>query len=183
MPFKVAEIVALFCALTALVFTAKVTELLPAATVTDAGTVATVTLLDTLTTKPPVGATPFKETVPTDELPPRTELGESVTEERVGGVIVRVADFVCPPSVAVIVDVVCVVTALVVTVKVAVRDPEGTVTDASTAEVELLDASETTVPDEPAGPVSVTVPIEVLPPLTVVGLKETEDKLAGVIDN
>ena len=56
-------------------------------------------------------------------------------------------------------------------------------TDASGEEVELLDASETTVPDEPAGPVSVTVPIEALPPLTEAGLKETEDKLAGVIDN
>ena len=120
MPLKVAEIVASFCALTALVFTANVAELWPAATVTDAGTVATVTLLDTLTTKPPVGASPLKETVPTDELPPRTELGEKVTDDTVGGVMVRVTDFVCPPSVAVIVEVVCFATALVMTVNVAV---------------------------------------------------------------
>lgn len=47
---------------------------------------------------------------------------------------------------------------------VAELAPEGTVTEAGTVALELLDASATVIPLEPAAPFNVTVPVEVLPP-------------------
>ena len=68
-----------------------------------------------------------------------------------------------------------VVTELVVTVKVALLAPEAMVTLAGTvaAAVLLLDRETTT--DEGAAAVSVTVPCDVLPPTTLVGLSVRED--------
>jgi hypothetical protein len=58
----------------------------------------------------------------------------------------------------------------VVTVNVADDAPAPTVTDVGTlAEVLLLD-SETETPPVPAGPVSVTVPLDETPPARVDGL-------------
>ena len=39
------------------------------------------------------------------------------------------------------------------------------------------------VPPAPAGPVSVTVPVDGVPPWTEVGLSESDDNAAGVIVN
>jgi hypothetical protein len=59
----------------------------------------------------------------------------------------------------------------VVTVKVALVAPAATVTLAGTvAAAVLLPESVTTAPPEGAAPVSVTVPCEELPPVTLVGL-------------
>jgi len=63
----------------------------PAATVTDAGTVALVELELKVTAMPPVGAAPLSVTVPVELVPPRTDVGETVTELSVGGLTVRVA--------------------------------------------------------------------------------------------
>ena len=66
-------------------------------------------------------------------------------------------------------------TALVVTVKVAVVALPATVTLAGTCAAEgLLLDNVTTAPPVGAGPVKVTVPIEVAPPGTDVGLSLTE---------
>ena len=75
-------------------------------------------------------------------------------------------------------------TAKVVTVKVVVVLPVATVTEAGTvaAAVLLLD-SVTAVPPVGANPVSVTVPWDVAPPLTVVGLKLKELKVGGATVN
>ena len=55
--------------------------------------------------------------------------------------------------------------------KVAEVAPAATVTLAGTcAAVALLLESATTAPPEGAGPVNLTVPVEELPPVTVVGL-------------
>ena len=64
-----------------------------------------------------------------------------------------------------------------VTVKVALVDPAATATFALTcaAAVLLLD-SVTVAPPEGAGPFSVTVPVELFPPITLVGLTATEDR-------
>jgi hypothetical protein len=74
-----------------------------------------------------------------------------------------------------------VVTAAVVTVKVAVVAPAGTVTLAGTVatEVRLLE-SVTTIPPAGAGPVSVTVPIDGLPPRTLSGLRDKDDSVGAL---
>src|SRR5713226_3535573 len=72
-------------------------------------------------------------------------------------------------------------TALVLTVKVAVVAPARTVTLAGTVAtpVLLLDR-ETTAPPLGAGPLSVTVPVEELPPVTLAGLRLSEESV-GVL--
>ncbi|HZD32492.1 MAG TPA: hypothetical protein VE779_12625 [Candidatus Angelobacter sp.] len=74
------------------------------------------------------------------------------------------------------------VTALVVTVNVAVVLPADTVTLPGTvaAEVKLLE-SVTTAPPEGAGPDSVTVPVEGAGPVTVVGFRVSEFSVGAVI--
>jgi hypothetical protein len=68
------------------------------------------------------------------------------------------------------------VTVFVVTVKVAVVAPPATVTFAGTvaADVMLLERV-TTIPPAGAGPVRVTIPVDGLPPCTLVGLRARDD--------
>ena len=95
------------------------------------------------------------------------------------GFTVRPAVRVVPPNEAVIVATVEVVTADVVTVNVRLVAPAGTVTLAGTvADAELSD-SVTTAPPDGAAAVSVTVPVDELPPTTVVGLTDTADSVAA----
>jgi hypothetical protein len=71
-------------------------------------------------------------------------------------------------------------TALVATVNVAVVDPAETLTLAGTcaAAVLLLD-SDTLAPPVGAAPLSVTVPVDELPPVTLVGFRVTEDNVTA----
>ena len=72
-------------------------------------------------------------------------------------------------------------TAAVVTVNVAVVAFGAIVTLAGTlAAAVLLLPSVTTAPPAGAGPFSVTVPVDELPPRTDVGLKDTELSVAAV---
>ena len=67
-------------------------------------------------------------------------------------------------------------TAWVVTVNVAELDPAATITDPGTiADVLVLD-SETTVPEGPAAPLRLTVPVAVKPPPTDEGLTTTDER-------
>ncbi len=69
-------------------------------------------------------------------------------------------------------------TALVLTVKVAVAAPLGTVTlDGTVAAPVLLLDRETRAPLLGAGPLSVTVPIEELPPVRLDGLRPSETRV------
>jgi hypothetical protein len=69
-----------------------------------------------------------------------------------------------------------VVTALVLTVNVALLAPAATVTVAGTVAVDvLLLERETTEPPVGAGPLSVTVPVEGDPPVTLVGFSVSEE--------
>jgi hypothetical protein len=70
------------------------------------------------------------------------------------------------------------VTVLVVTVNVADDEPAGTVTLGGTVATALLLESATTV-DEVAARLSVTRPCEVLPPVTVLGVSESDAILSG----
>jgi hypothetical protein len=68
----------------AMVVTWKAALVAPAATVTFGGTVAAEVLpLDNTTTVPPLGAGPFRVTLPVEEFPPLTLVGLSVSEDGV----------------------------------------------------------------------------------------------------
>jgi len=161
---------------TALAVTGNVAVVLVEGTVTEAGTVAAaVLLLDSVTTAPPVA---LSVTVPVDVPTPSTMIGvrdsdANVTTGGGGGVTVSCAVLTGPPPIAVIVTVVVdVVTELVATVNVAVVPPAGTVTLTGTvaAAVLLLD-SVTTAPRDGAAALSVTVPVDALPPVTLAGCR------------
>src|SRR5437899_3777381 len=72
-------------------------------------------------------------------------------------------------------------TALVLTGKVALVVPSGTVTLAGTVAAALLLARETTAPSRGAGALSVSVPVEERPPVTLVGPRLSEERMAGVL--
>ena len=97
-PLDVAETVDEVEKSTMLVLTVKVALVDPDGMVALAGTVAAdVLLLDSDTAAPPAGAGPLRVTVPTEELPPVTVDGFSVSETSTGGI--TVSDAVCgaPP--------------------------------------------------------------------------------------
>src|SRR5262249_1269708 len=72
------------------------------------------------------------------------------------------------------------VTAVVVTVNVALVAPAATVTLAGTVPAPLFELdSVTTVPPAGAAALKVTVPVDVLPPVTVVGLSVSDERAAA----
>ena len=72
----------------------------------------------------------------------------------------------------------------VLTVKVALVLPAGMVTLAGTLAAALLLESTTCAPPAGAGPVSVTVPVEVCtPPTTLLGFSVSEDTVGGVTES
>ena len=127
----------------------------------------------------PVG--PLRVTIPVEDVPPVTEVGDTVSVASVGGVMVSVAVCFTEPTVAVTTADVVVETAEVETVNVAVFCPDGTTTFAGTIAAELLELKVTVVPLEGASPVRVTVPVEVVPPETEVGERDRFAKSGGVI--
>jgi hypothetical protein len=149
----------------------NVAPLVPEGIVTSEGTVATEGLpLLSDTEIPTPGAIPFSFTVPVELPPPTTEPGLSDSEINDGAVTVRVADFIEPLLLAVIVIGVDEETGAVVTLNVSFVAPAGTVMLVGTPATDgLLDVSETVIPPEYAGPVSVIVPATVLPPTAEFG--------------
>jgi len=98
-------------------------------------------------------------------------------------VIVRVAVCDTPFDVAVMVELVSVATDFVDTVNVAVVAPAATETVVGTLAVVPLAASATDKPPVGAALARVTVPVDVLPPVTEVGLRATEATVGAVIVN
>jgi hypothetical protein len=160
----------------------KVAVVAPAATVTEVGTVAAVVEeLFRVTTLPPEPAAPFSVTVPVTVtlLPPTTVVDESVTLERLAGCIVREAVVDAVPRVAVIVALELEDTATVVIVKVAVLEPEATVTVDGIVALVLLELKLTAVPPVGAAVLRVTVPVKDVPPTTDAELRVTELTVIG----
>jgi hypothetical protein len=74
-------------------------------------------------------------------------------------------------------------TGLVEIANVAVVAPASTLTLAGTCAAALLLESVTTAPPEGAAPLSVTVPVEPVPPITLAGFTDTDESvtvIAGV---
>ena len=71
--------------------------------------------------------------------------------------------------------------AAVVIVKVAEVEPAAIMTDAGGTAFVLEDDSVTVVPPVGAGPEIVTVPTELAPPITVVGLSESDTRVGAVM--
>ena len=80
----------------------------------------------------------------------------------------------------IVADVAC-VTDVVVTVKVALVAPAGTVTFAGSVAAAESSESATTRPPAGAGAVSVTVPVEAPPPITLAGLTDTAESVGPVV--
>src|SRR5260370_23160280 len=130
-PLYEPEIVTVVDRITGFVVTVNVALVVPAGMVTVGGTLAADgLLLESATCAPPAGAGAFNVTVPVEgpSGPPTTLVGFRVSEDKTGGITVSVALCVPPPKDAEMVTAVDVATAVVVTVKVAVVAPDGTVT-------------------------------------------------------
>ena len=181
-PTKTAEMVAEVEAVTEVVVTVKLALVAPAGTVTLVA-VAAVELLESDMNAPPAGAALVRVNVPCDVAPPVTLVGFSVSELRLAGggtgftVSVAVRD--APPNEPVIIAEVDALTVLVVTVKLALVLPASIVTLAGTVTAVELSESDMTAPPVGAAAVKVAVPVEELPPTTLVGFTETADKLAA----
>jgi hypothetical protein len=165
---------------TGVVVTVKFAVVAPDGTVTFTGTCAALLLSDSAMTMPVAGAGPFSRTVPVDELPPTTDVGAKLTPVREGGLTVKAAVFV-PLYVADIVTKVLLATAVVVTVNAAVVAPAPTAMLAGTFAEPLLEDSATAAPPAGAGPFRVTVPVELLPPTKLIGLRLKELAEGGLI--
>lgn len=96
------------------------------------------------------------------------------------GFTVNVALRVVPPNEPETLTAVELVTVLVVTAKLALVAPAGTVTLAGTPLTLELSESETTAPPLGAARLKVTVPVEELPPATLGGLSDNADSVSAV---
>jgi hypothetical protein len=144
--------------------TGKFAALCPAGTMTEAGTPAAAgLLLESWTTRPPVGAGALSVTCPV-EVPPRpwTVVGDRVTVDGTGGAITSWAVLVTPPAIAVMVRLTRFGTGLVATKKLFVVAPSGTVTDVGTAATAAGAELERVTMTPPFGvaPLSITCPVE-----------------------
>jgi len=120
------------------------------------------------TTAPPDAACDASVTISLPLVPPVSVWGEKLTDERYGGLIVNVVDTPAPASEAVIVDAVLDTTGVVVMVNVVDEAPAGTTPGpTTTAALALLVTA--TVVAAAATPVSVTVPVDEVPPAAALG--------------
>ena len=181
-PDKLAEIVEVVVVNCAAVAMLKVALVAPAAMVTLVGVVAP-TVAVKLTDTPPSGAGRARVTVPVDELPPSTVVGDTVKPARSGVRIVSVALELVPFNVAVIVTGRVLVTAVVPTVNVPVVAPARIVTVAGTVALLEPDLRLTESPPVGAGLLRVNVPIDDEPPVTVVGERLRPVTVTGLIVN
>jgi hypothetical protein len=178
-PFAEAEIVAVKLDLTFELVARKLAVVIPSGTSTLGGTVTSGSLLLKITVVPPADAAPSILTVPLDVFPATTVFGLNTTDIGFGSLTVKLAVFALVPSLAVIIAVVLAVTITVFTVKVAVVEPSGTVTEAGTDATLLLLVSSTIVPAG-AEASRVILPIDEFPPATFDGLRDNAVKIGGL---
>ena len=118
--------------------TVTVVPLEPAGTVAEPGTVSSGPLLLRVTPKPPVGAAFVRPTVQVVDAAGSMLDGQESEDNCAGALTVREAVREIPLDVAVNTAVTSVVTVAAVAVKVALDDPEESVTDVGTVTLALL---------------------------------------------
>lgn len=145
----------------------------PLAIVTVAGGKATAALLVlSRMTAPPLGAGPFSESVPVDEVPPRTELGFRDSVLRLAAITVSDPLWLLAPYVADTLTDVSAETGMLVTGNVAVDELAAMVMLGGIVIAEpLLLVSVIRAPPGGAGAFRVIVPVDALPPSSDDGLK------------
>src|SRR5271155_5430766 len=137
-----------------------------------AGTMATpVLLLIKVTVNPAGGAGPFRSSVPTEFAPPLTGLGLNVSEAMMAGFTVSMPLVLLAPSEAVTVTTACAATPTVVAVNICVALPAGTRTLGGTVTEGSPLLKTTVIPPVGAADAIVTVPVELVPPVTAEGVK------------
>ena len=182
-PARLAVSVAVVAVATAEVVTLKVAVVAPAATFTVAGTPALVELEVRATAIPPLGAGLPRVMLPVAGDPPISDVGATLSAVTVGATTVKVVLAVTPCKDPEIVAVVVLETPTVLTINVAEVAPAGTVTFAGTVALVELELRTTMVPLVGAGPLSVTVPVDVPPPVTSAGDNLRELSAAAVMFN
>jgi hypothetical protein len=182
-PFADALSVAVTFDDTETVLAAATAFIAPSGTVIVAGTV-TATLLDVnATANPPAGAGPARVTVTSADVPPITDPGETVSESTTLRRTVTCVVLDVSFADAVTFTALSATTALVVTSKDADVAFLGTITETGTpADVES-DVNDTVKPPSGAGPVNVTVPVAVPPPIRLDGETATAETPLRVIVN
>lgn len=179
--FAVAVRLAEVTAVTLEVETVTLRVEVPEGTTTLAGTVAAPLPLVIDTWNPSAGAGPVSVMIAVAGLPPTTLDWASFSEERAGGLTVRVA-VLLRPYVAVRVTATWAATGEVVAVKVPLVVPPGTVTVEGTVTAGSLAESATVTPPGGAAAESVTVPVEDAPPITLPGDSASEEADSTVTD-
>lgn len=157
-------------------------DVAPVATVTVLGTEAAVWLLDNEMFNPPEGAAEPIVTVPVAVLPPRRLMGDTDRPVNTGAFTVKLALRKLLPTVPLIFATVWLPTGRVETLNVATVEPPGTDTIVGTVTEDWLLASETDSPPTGATDEIVTVPVELEPPVTDVGLNVRPANVGAVIE-
>ena len=153
---------------------------MPEATVTVPGTDATELPVVRVTVAPEGPAGPVRVTAAVDGEPPNTVVGLRVSALMVAGLMTSVVRPVPPFPEAEMVTKTCEFTGYVVTVKVALVWPLGTVTLPGVDAEELRLMTDMFIPPFGAGPVRVTVPVAEVPPTTGLGLTPTLENWGGL---
>ncbi len=175
-------IVAVVSLVTGVVETVNVAEDVCGAMATEAGTLASLELLDKLTIAPALPESPFRVTVPVDGESPATIGGFKVTDKSEAALMVSVC-WNCPFILAVIAAYSVEATPPVATKNVALVCPLGTVTDDGIDAMGFEVVNMTVVPCGLAGPSKVRTPVDVWPPMIVVGLSVKDTNAVGEMVN
>ena len=138
-------------------------------------------MLDRDTTKPPDGAALEIVTVPAEDAPPTTDVGENDIPTRFGAVTARVAVCVVDPRVPLMIAFTVAATGVVETLKLPEVCPAAMVAEEGTVTPFAVLLLESAIVKPPAGAalVILTVPAEAVPPTTVEGMSWTLTKLGA----
>ena len=152
----------------------KIALVAPGGTTTVFGTTAAKLLLTSLIWSPVDGAALSIVTVPVESLPPVTIVGSRFRPVIVVALTVRLARALDPAILALTRAIVVADTGFVEPVNAAVVAPGARFTEVGPAHADELEERPTTIPWDGAGPLRLTCPFVVWPPISVVGANSND---------